>query len=139
MILGGIDPGKHVSYLSRFDNGVLHSIYWGDPPYGQYFDVLHVEVPHVYPGVRAENPNDLIEVARGLERAICAQKYGELVEYRPREWKGTIKKRVMTRRIQKILTASGEIKVLESQGLENDHNVLDSCGIVLYALGRLNY
>lgn len=146
MIIAGIDPGKHKCAVAWANRGEIRHVYlcseYCEPGYKRTLicvDELWCEVPRVYPGVRAQDPNDLIQVAIGLGRAVECFYAKKRVDVYPREWKGTIKKEVMTARIKKILTASGEIKVLDAKGLENDHNCLDACGIALYALGRLSY
>lgn len=118
-------------------------------------DTLVIEHPRIY-GLRgAQNegetdPNDLLDLA-GVGAAVASyffDNYGvnpmsgqreiEIQTVFPSEWKGTMKKELMTERIREKLVESGEIERVVSPGKTLEHNVLDACGIGLWKLGRLN-
>jgi hypothetical protein len=99
-------------------------------------DVLVLEQPRIYPGVRREDPNDLIQLA-GVLGAIAAhwESAPTIVAYYPAAWKGQVPKKVMTKRILKHL-ATGELSRLVSVGAK-DHNTIDAVGLGLFHLGRM--
>lgn len=99
-------------------------------------DVLVLERPRVYPGVRNEDPNDLLELA-GILGAIAAhwESVPELAVYYPAEWKGQVPKKVMTQRILKHLRP-GESDRIVTAGAK-DHNTIDAVGLGLFHLGRM--
>lgn len=96
-----------------------------------------IELPQVYQSKHQKgDQDDLVQLA-GVVGAIC-QTSGDSVEtVRPREWKGTIAKEVMTRRIESRLDEDEKAAIVRwSAAL--DHNILDAVGIGLWYLGRLN-
>lgn len=96
---------------------------------------FYLEVPQVYGGPRDEDPNDLIDLA-GVVGAIAAMFPDSIHSfYLPRQWKGTVPKKMMTQRISEQL-APEELKVIQTAGAK-DHNTLDAIGIGLFTLGRL--
>jgi Holliday junction resolvasome RuvABC endonuclease subunit len=99
-------------------------------------DILVLEQPRIYPGVRREDPNDLIQLA-GVLGAIAAhwESVPTIVAYYPAAWKGQVPKKVMTNRILKHL-ATGELSRLVSVGAK-DHNTIDAIGLGLFHLGRM--
>lgn len=99
-------------------------------------DLLVIELPQVYPGARAEDPNDLIQVARAVGQWEQATSFQVLELVHPRTWKGTVDWRVMCRRIVQALSESERAKIPElPEG--KLHNVLDAIGLGLWALGRI--
>lgn len=101
-----------------------------------------VEFPQVYAAEKQKgDPNDLLEVA-GVASAVTA---GVLLKWPntklksvlPREWKGSVRKDVMTARIEKQLAESERAAIVRVSE-ELDHNTLDGVGIGLAELGRLN-
>ena len=102
--------------------------------------LLVIEFPMVYPAMNQKgDQNDILEVA-GVASAVAAMlnvRGYAVRHYRPREWKGTIKKEVMTRRIQSRL-ADVETLAIVRESATLDHNTLDAVGIGLAFLGRLN-
>lgn len=96
---------------------------------------MYLEVPQVYGGPRAEDPNDLIDLA-GVDGAI-ASRYASsnLNFFLPRQWKGQVPKDKMTQRIKEQLF-DFELARVKSAGAK-DHNTYDAIGIGLFVLGRL--
>mgnify|MGYP000665018398 CR=1 FL=1 len=99
---------------------------------------VFVEFPRVYPHSDQQKGdlNDLLDVA-GVASAVAAAFFpAQIKHFYPQEWKGTIKKAVMTERIKKSLNSGEQMKV-EKAG-SKDHNTYDAAGIGLHVLGRLN-
>ena len=143
-MIGAIDPGKHACAFAAGENGKIIDVTYGTSPgpWGDMiFEKLYFEKPQVYPGIRNEDPNDLIDVAIGGAIFFSQFRFGScVVSIHPREWKGTIKKEVMTRRIESRLYPD-ELKLVDNLRLpkETRHNALDACGILLHHFGRLEY
>lgn len=104
-----------------------------------------IEHPRIYGLKGAQNdgetdPNDLLDLV-GVGAAVASLEWlGAVIPVQtvfPSEWKGNMKKKMMTERIREKLEASGEIERVLSVGAK-DHNTLDACGIGLWKLGRLN-
>lgn len=95
-----------------------------------------VELPQVYQSKHQKGDQDDILQLAGVVGALCmALPPSRTV--RPREWKGTIAKEVMTRRILSRLDTDEDAAILrKSEAL--DHNIIDAVGIGLWYLGRLN-
>lgn len=103
---------------------------------------VFIEHPRVYPGMPETDPNDLLDVV-AVGSAIASQYFGapsvEMVKtVFPSEWKGTVKKEVMTERIYKKLTPE-ELLCIEQCPRHLFHNVLDAVGIGLWHFRRLNH
>ncbi len=98
-------------------------------------DRLVLEYPQIYRGTPAD-PNDLLGLALvdGALLACISTPNAQLVL--PREWKGTVKKDVMCRRIESRLTPI-EQRRLKDVKKSVRHNMVDAVGIGLWALGRL--
>ena len=134
-----VDPGVNGSGIASWgDNGHLQCVIFEVPNCDGYFtDHIIIECPVVYLGHKSKgNPNDLIALAFEAGRiAALAPTYEKIT---PRQWKGTIKKEVMLRRILSKLT-DRELQLIK--GLElppsKEHNVIDAVGIGLWKLGRL--
>lgn len=105
--------------------------WWGfTPP-----ELTLIEHPRVYPGMPDVDLNDLLDVA-GVG-ASCALLFGNPRTVFPSEWKGNVKKDVMTERIR------GKLDPLEFGRIEGGpkhlmHNALDAVGIGLWHFKRLN-
>lgn len=133
-----IDPGVHKSAFAWWTSlGQLSTVAYyklEDPSVGLMVGRPIIEVPQVYQG-RAQkgDPNDLITLAVEVGR-IGACFIGGFELIRPRTWKGTVKKEIMTKRILSKLTPT-EMDVLGV--LRQNHNVVDAVGIGLWKLGRL--
>lgn len=94
-----------------------------------------VEIPRVYPGVRENDPNDLLQLA-GVVGAIVGHIYPLSVRhYYPADWKGQVPKAVMTSRIVERVTQEEHSRVNSVGRL--DHNTWDAVGIGLFHLGRM--
>ena len=99
-------------------------------------NVLVTEGQQIYPGVRAQNPNDLLPLAYvcgAVQARIDA--FDRLMPF-PREWKGSVPKEVFTRRILQRLDHDA-LKIIS--GLKcpaaKKHNVIDAVGLGLWGLG----
>jgi hypothetical protein len=97
-----------------------------------------VEVPRVYPAARQKgDQNDLIALAGVAYALACSFSFAEKrIRYFPREWKGTVDKETMARRIEARLSEV-ERATIEPCPQSLRHNVLDAIGIGLKYLGRL--
>lgn len=97
---------------------------------------LIVEVPQIYPGVREEDPNDLIDLAGVLGAVICAAAYST-VRWSPfpREWKGQLPKEVTKTRVEKKLT-DAEKTAIEWPKPRLRHNVYDAIHLGIVYLDR---
>lgn len=130
-----VDPGVNGCGWARWDAfGRLAAC--GYSRHLPYDSPVVVEVPQIYPGVRSKgNPNDLIRVAFAAGRAVGLS---ECQVVKPREWKGTIKKEVMLKRILKSLDDK-ELQIIKDLKLPKsvEHNVVDACGLGLWYLKRL--
>lgn len=131
-----VDPGVHGSGLALWAKGELQNV-WYDVPRALFTWPLLVEVPIIYPGSKSKgNPNDLIALAFEAGRiAGLAPTYEKIS---PRQWKGTIKKEVMLRRILSKLT-DRELHMLKKLQLppSKEKECIDALGIGLWKFGRL--
>ena len=131
------DPGVHGSGIAVWSNNTLVDVDYSKPT-GYYSDDLVIECPQIYPGIRSKgNPNNLIAVAFEAGR-ISGLVRGTVRVVKPKEWKGSIKKEVMLKRILGRLTEP-ELALIKAINLpkSTEHNVVDAIGIGLFALGRL--
>src|SRR5262245_29015263 len=133
-----IDPGVHGSGIAWWSNGHLVQISYHTvlPPQVDYHNIV-IEIPQVYLGSKSKgNPNDLIRLAYAAG-CLVGDRLGVETVW-PRQWKGTIKKEAMLRRILSKLTPF-ELGMLQGLGLppSKEHNVTDAVGIGLWKLGRL--
>lgn len=95
-----------------------------------------IELPQVYDRSRSKgDPNDLIQIA-AVVGEMSRFGAGQRTIYRPREWKSTVKKEVMCRRVEGRLSVEERARVeLPARSLQ--HNVWDAVGVGLHHLGRL--
>ena len=138
-MLLAIDPGKDTGW-ARFIHGRLEACGLGVPPIVKAAAVI-IECPE-YRAHDRVNPNDLIALAvrvgREVERAARAGITAELV--RPTVWKGSVPKNIHQPRIVHALTREEHVILDDVLGLHaksKGHNVIDACGIGLWALERL--
>jgi hypothetical protein len=130
-----IDPGVHGSGLAIWENSRLVSVLY-EPELGTFTDHVVIELPQIYPGSKAKgNPNDLIRLAFQAGRLVGSSSCETVL---PRQWKGTIKKEVMLRRILSRLTDE-ELAMLKALRLpkSKEKECIDAIGIGLWKLGRL--
>lgn len=131
-----IDPGVHGSGFAYWsDEGDLYHVSYGETRVADYASVV-IELPQIYPGSRSKgNPNNLIKLAFEAGRLIGDKAFETVL---PRQWKGTIKKEVMLRRILSRLTDE-EIAMLKALKLpkSKEKECIDAIGIGLWKLGRL--
>lgn len=145
MLRASIDPGKHGCARAYSHHDQIFGVDFGPPVYYREADLWHVdelwcEVPVVYPGIRKEDPNDLIRVSRGLGKAELSIVAKRTIDLAPRDWKGSLDKDLMLRRIEKLLRPE-ELALVDRLKLpkKTRHNAIDACGILLHAMGRLSY
>ena len=85
--------------------------------------------------------NDLLDVVAVGSACAYAIAIGTVIgtieTVFPREWKGTVDKQVMLKRIWSKLTPS-EQAVVQKTNKSDTEDILDSIGIGLWRLGRLN-
>ena len=96
-----------------------------------------IELPQVYQSKHQKGDQDDIIQLAGVVGAICQTSGDDVQTVRPREWKGTIAKEVMTRRIDSRLDDAEKAAIVRKSAAL-DHNTLDAVGIGLWYLGRLN-
>ena len=111
---------------------------------------LVLEYPRVYPGMRDNDPSDLIELAC-VDGALAAWFSVPAHHYYPSEWKGQVPANPCARQVMKRLNALELARVekidpffeallrAESRGKDvthSTHNTLDAVGIGLKYLGR---
>ena len=109
---------------------------------GQHKGQVVSEHPQSYIASQQKgDQNDLCELA-GVVGATClALSRGtswSVTGYLPQEWKGQVPKDVHNARVLKRLSPE-EFKIVETCGVPESllHNVIDSVGIALFHLGRL--
>jgi hypothetical protein len=100
--------------------------------------VLVVELPQIYPGPRKEDPNDQITLAVNHGRWL--QRAGQDVQVltpHPKEWKGSVPKRIHQPRILSAL-APQERALIPDLPQSKLHNAIDAVGLFLWACGRMH-
>lgn len=145
MILS-VDPGKHAYGFALWDDDELSCAWMGplssihDRVPFRLIDHLVLEVPRVYKRSPVP-PNDIVDLAYAAGRL-----QGEVENsspriqtkiYYPRDWKGTVKKDVMCRRIERKLSPEERARVELPTAESLHHNVWDGVGIGLKFQGRL--
>lgn len=156
-----LDPGKHRAGVAVFRDSVL---WWaglcGDGKSGPlstvratvaaltlgaqpspFFSWAIVENQQVYRGLPGPNPNDLIPlafVAGGVTASISSAADCAFRFPLPREWKGSVPKKVWTARILSRLSTA-ELDILKAVKCPASlrHNTVDAIGLGLWHLGRL--
>ena len=133
-----VDPGKHFCGWAFFVDGVLHSCGLDVPDeiaLLMHAERLVIELPQIYRASRTKgDPNDLIDVALVVGQIMAS--FTDVTLIKPRAWKGTVKKEVMTARIESKLT-DAEKALIPRLSISLRHNVVDAIGIGLFSLGRL--
>ena len=149
-----VDPGLRGCGVSVFDDGVLmRAQYMTNPEktgdgmeailamalmcYHEAEEVV-VEFPHVYAGSKSKgDPHDLLVLA-AIDGAIGAYASRDGAKVRrifPSEWKGQLDKDACWRRVEGRLTEP-EKRAISWPCESLRHNVADSVGIGLFAVGR---
>jgi len=153
-----IDPGKHAcsvavwfgetlmraAYIENILDSKTDGARWLDLGakvgafiLSQSFDPpnLVLEVPEIYPGVRKEDPNDLIQLA-GVLGAICGYVRGSVVWCpHPKQWKGQLPKKVSQARVEGKLTDQEKARIIWPKA-NLRHNVYDAIHLGLVYLKR---
>ena len=131
-----IDPGVHGSGFAVWDHETLIGVHYGTCIPAWADDVTHVviEIPQIYPGWRAADPNDLIRVAFEAGRLSAGYEVKTIL---PRHWKGNMKKALMLEKIVSKLTDQ-ELACLKDLKLpkSKEKEVVDALGIGLWCLKR---
>lgn len=105
---------------------------------GETCPVAVVEFPRIYPGHAKIDNNDLIDIATvGAAIATWCEAH-EIVSVFPADWKGTVKKEVMTARIKEALSPAESLRIDKNCQRRLLHNVYDAVGIGLHRFGRLS-
>lgn len=145
-MLVSIDPGKHIIWVAWWTGSTLvgvdqlpalsgHDVAKWLAGLGR--DTLAIEIPMVYPGLRVEDPNDLIDLTERVGWCTAAP-WKRIIRYRPRQWKGQVPKKTHNTRIRQALSI--DEKFLVQQSLINPslkHNIWDAIGIGLKFLKRM--
>lgn len=114
--------------------GMADAVYFHFKELGYAVETFVLEVPQVY-RVSKGDPNDLIDLA-GVGGAIGASfPLKRAIGYKPREWKGTIKKEIHHPRILAQLSPA-ELECIAEKRKTYVHNVTDAIGIGLFFLER---
>jgi hypothetical protein len=153
-----LDPGTAEAGLAVFEDGELSSAWlsrskkrhWVLMARQAYVDLISryplealagatliLEVPQVY---RNSVGKDLIKLAQmgGAFAAYLAHDAPITVKsYLPKEWKGNVKKEIMTERIKERLTPEEHSRIELPRAKSLHHNIYDGCGLGLKFLGRL--
>ena len=98
---------------------------------------LVCEFPQIYTHRESGDNNDLLPLAAVLGSFATVFQPAELRVVRPHEWKGSIRKEEMTRRIIARVTPHEATRVLLPTAKSLQHNVWDAVGIGLFHLNRL--
>ena len=99
-------------------------------------DKMIVEIPQVYPGPRAEDPNDLIGVAVIAGQWIRSVSAPDTRRVFPRQWKGGVDKKIHNGRVLAKLSAT-ELECVPKMAASKLHNVIDAIGLGLFDLERM--
>lgn len=132
-----IDPGTRGHGWAGWEGELLFSCGFGNVGPFVSRPSLVIEIPQVYYGSKQKgDANDLVKLA--FEAGKVSAEFAGVKTVRPREWKGTVKKEIMLRRIVSRLN-DNELYLLKDLGLPShkEHNVVDAVGIGLWRLGRL--
>lgn len=101
-------------------------------------DKAVIEFPRIYPGHAKIDNNDLIDIATVGAAIATWCEADEIVSVFPADWKGNVKKDVMTTRIKAELSANEASRIDKSCRRSLLHNVYDAVGIGLWRFGRLH-
>jgi len=95
-------------------------------------DVLVIERPHGGHGIASRA--NLVTLARRMERAIANFPSAGVVEFEPSQWKRSVKKTIMTRRILSRWMNDHERAVLHAAHIAPSivHNTIDAIGLMIY-------
>ena len=152
-MLVSIDPGAKLAGVALWDDNELTCAWltrgedWRDTALNVSREVhqriprlddvdVAIERPQVYVQSKQKgDPNDLITIALMAGGAASLTATGLVTVYLPREWKQSVPKEIMVRRIQARLTSEERARV-ELPAPSLAHNVWDAVGIGLHQLKR---
>lgn len=151
-VLLAIDPGACAGWAIFTESGLAacgitktdcRSVQMAHPSHPTLEpDTLAVELPQIYPQIPGD-PNDLITLAflagRMIEFQFSVARIRKLHIFKPREWKGQMKKDVCASRVWDRLTPDERVVCSRAGHAIADsyqHNMMDAIGIGLHALGR---
>lgn len=101
-------------------------------------DKAVIEFPRIYPGHAKIDNNDLLDIATVGAAIATWCEADEIVSVFPADWKGTVKKEVMTARIKGALSPAEAHRIDKNCQRRLLHNVYDAVGIGLWRFGRLH-
>jgi hypothetical protein len=100
-------------------------------------DYYVVELPRVYPGPKQmAPPNDLVDLAYLAGALDGIPSDGEIVH--PRTWKGSVPKKVMTKRIENALSPHERAILARISGARR-HNAIDAVGLGKWKLAATEW
>jgi len=158
-MLISVDPGVNCAGVAIFEDGELSSAWlsegeswiataqavWNDLECNYPLEILGgmslaIEVMQVYrQHLLKGDPNDLIDVslmAGALVGIASCKSCNETTAYRPRQWKGQVPKKVMTKRIEEKLSPDELARVQLPKDKKKQLDVWDAIGIGLYHLRK---
>lgn len=126
--------GRGYAAHTALGAAVVKDIFKTVGPYG----AVIIEHPVIYPKATNKDLNDLIDVV-AVGAAVASWVPGIIVPETvfPSQWKGTVQKQVMLRRIKAALSPR-EMAVVQETNKSDTEDILDAIGIGLWKLGRLN-
>ena len=156
-----IDPGLRGSGVAYFEDGHLvragyvkspEKVRTGAPAWFAMSDAIDawaptnpglivIEQQRLRPGKEKGNPQNMMELQGVVGTVLGYYHRNTITEaWYPEQWKGSVKKEVMTARILHRLTLE-EFQILDAVKCAESlkHNVIDAIGIGLFHLGRLKH
>lgn len=130
MILG-IDPGNNTGWAILDHGGKLQSCGVGMPPnpLSDYFFLVVIECPQVYPGMSSKIANDLVKLAVNAgEYKYRYRSVLKTIMVIPHEWKGNTPKDVHNRRVLRLLDTA-EAARIPVMSKTKKHNMVDAIGL----------
>jgi hypothetical protein len=154
MYLAAVDPGLRACGLALFldstliTSALVDNTYHGDTKtllwsgmvravlarLSHNINVVVVEKPQIYQD--SPDPNTLVDLAVIAGTIAIDARHSQAVDYWPHEWKGTVKKEVMTTRIVGWLTLEERAR-LPKLSKNKLHNVIDAVGLGIHHLSVL--
>lgn len=145
----GIDPGINNTGIAVSEDGKIKEVYLisrkGKHGVGfnicdqcckiknifrkELFSTVAVEFPRIYPN-SPERHNDIVDLAAMAGALTQALSYGTLILPYPRDWKGTVPKKIHNERILKKIP---ELEVFLKPYPKTKHeHIIDAAGLALW-------